>query len=711
MTSDATAKPTPAPGRATDVALDYAVQLGLLAAIVTSSDDAIVSKTLEGRILSWNAGATRIFGYEAEEVIGKPITIIIPPELHGQESEILAKLRRGERIEHFDTVRVAKDGHRIDVSLSVSPVRNAQGIIVAASKVARDVSARKRAEQALRASEQRLATEVHALARLSDLTGRLWSAGSLDEGVEEMLGAVIELLKADKGVIQLLGVEEGVLLPVAQRGFEPDFLEFFRGLPARGDPAYARALRLGERIIIEDVETDAAYEPLRAAARRAGFRAVVSSPLHGADGTAFGIITTQFQTVHRPSASQLARLDMYLRHAGDFIQRVKVNDILRQSEAALREADRRKDEFLAVLAHELRNPLAPIRYALATAKRAGCTPEQQKRAEEVVERQVAHMSRLIDDLLDISRITHGTLELQKSCTELTSVIGAAIETARPLIDSKRHNLTLDLPKQAVQLEADPIRLAQVFANLLINAAKYTEPGGHIELEARQAEHEIVVTVRDDGMGIPAEIVPQLFTLFGQAHPTTGRAQEGLGVGLSLVRGLVELHGGSVQARSDGPGRGSAFSVRLPVTTSVNRDAEQTTPAAEADGPALRILVVDDSRDAADTCATLLGLSGHCVRTAYSGRQTLEVAETFHPNVLLLDIGLPDIDGYQLARRIRSAPWGRAACLIALTGWGQDEDRRRASEVGFDHHLTKPAPVEALDSLLRSLDLRRSLSSG
>jgi signal transduction histidine kinase/ActR/RegA family two-component response regulator len=429
---------------------------------------------------------------------------------------------------------------------------------------------------------------------------------------------------------------------------------------------------------------------------------VVSTPLIGFDGTVLGAITTHTHGVSRPTDQDLNRLDLYLRQASDFIQRCRSDQVLRQNELALREADRRKDEFLALLAHELRNPLAPIRYALAAAKKSGRTREQQRRAEEVVERQVAHMSRLLDDLLDISRITRGMLALQRSRAELTLVIGAALETARPMIEAKHHTLSLDLPRHPVQLEADAVRLAQVFANLLINAAKYTEPGGQLQLRATRENGEVIVVVRDNGIGIAPEMMPRLFTLFTQGSATQGRTQDGLGVGLALVRGLVELHGGSVEARSDGAGRGSEFTVRLPVGTPVTEAPATEAAMEETAASALRVLVVDDSRDAADTCAALLELSGHRVQTAYGGRRALEVAESFRPHVLLLDIGLPDVDGYQLARTIRSTPWGRRAQLVAVTGWGQEEDRRRALEVGFDYHLTKPVAAEELDGLLRAL---------
>jgi PAS domain S-box-containing protein len=685
----------------------------LLAAIVESSDDAIVSKTLDGQILSWNAGATRIFGYRADEAIGKHITLIIPPELYEEERLILEKLRRGECIDHFDTTRLGKDGRRIPVSLSISPVRDAQGAIVGASKIARDISDRKRAETALRLSEQRLAAEVDALARLTEWSTRLWRSRSLAEGLEEMLAATIEMLGADMGNIQLLDGEQEVLRIITQRGFTQEFLEFFREVSSSDDTACGRSLRAGERVLIEDVSTDAGYEPYREAARAAGYRAVLSAPLISANGAALGIISAHFRTPHRPGDQELRRLDLYLRQASDFIERLRLEDGLRRSEEVLREADRRKDVFLALLAHELRNPLAPIRYALATTRKPGCTTVQRLHAEDVIERQVAHMGRLLDDLLVISRITHGTLELKRQDTDLKSIVAAAVETARPLIQAKRHTLAIDLPSAPAELHADATRLAQVFSNLLINAAKYTDAGGRIELRAVLEAERLVVTVRDNGPGISAEMMPRLFTLFSQAQAGGGN-NDGLGIGLALVRGLTELHGGTVRAQSAGLGRGSEFTVMLPYLSGrVAAGSPSAAPQCTSDA-ALRVLVVDDNQDAADTCATLLELSGHKVCAAYTALRALELGERFRPQALLVDIGLPDLSGYDLAQRIRAAPWGQHATLIAVTGWGQEQDKRRALEAGFEHHLTKPVAAEAVTALLGSLpgcaasssDLRR-----
>jgi PAS domain S-box-containing protein len=681
----------------------HSIRDALLAAIVESSDDAIVCKTLAGTILSWNAGATRIFGYRSEEVIGKPITIIIPAELHDEERRILDQIRRGERIDHYDTIRMSKDGRRIPISLCVSPVRDSRGVIIGASKVARDVSERKRAEQALQESERRLKAEVDELAKLNERSTRLWRVRSLDEGLEEMLTAVTELLGAEKGYIQLLDGSGSKLVIAAQLGFDQDFLTLFSEVRAADEYPCARALRSGERVVIEDVESDSAYAPFRANLRAAGVRSVISTPLLDALGRPFGVASTHFRLVHRPAEQVLNRLDLYLRLASDFIQRCKMDQALLRSEEALREADRRKDEFLALLAHELRNPLAPIRYSLAANRKSGRTPAQQQQAEEVIERQVTHMSRLLDDLLDVSRITRSALQLKKHPTEIASVIGAAVETARPLLEAKNHSLSVDLPEEAVPLEADAVRLAQVFSNLLINAAKYTDPGGRIGLRAARSGREILVAIRDNGMGISADMVPRLFTMFSQAQPALGRAEGGLGVGLALARGLVALHDGSIEARSDGPGKGSEFIVRLPAevppTEILDSEPLAAVPAA---GSGLKVLIVDDNRDAADACAMLLELSGHHVQTAYTGLRGLDLAESFHPHVLLLDIGLPDLNGYELAVKIRNAPWGRGIILVAVTGWGQEEDRRRAFEAGCDHHLTKPVSVEAVESLLRSL---------
>jgi PAS domain S-box-containing protein len=675
-----------------------------LAAIVESSEDGIISKSLDGTVQTWNAGAARIFGYSAEEMTGKPITTIIPPELHAEEREILDKLKQGERIKQFDTVRIHKDGRRIPVSLTISPIRDARGAIIGAAKIARDLTERMRARTAIHDSESRLAAEALALAKLSEASLRLWRSTSLAQGLDEIIRNAIALVGAAKGNVQIANPHAGTLSLVAHRGFEPDFLRAVASVSIEdAGTACGRAITGRAPVAIEDVETDEAYAPHRAIARQAGYRAVVSVPLFAADGSTLGAVTIHFPEPHRPTEQEMRRLQLYCRQASDFIQRFRLEQTLRRSEEALREADRRKDEFLALLAHELRNPLAPIRYAIAAIAKPGLAPEQQERAVAIIQRQVGHMSRLLDDLLDISRITRGTLELKKTRADLGVAIGSALEAAQPFIDAKGHALSVELPPEPVHLEADPVRLTQIFANLLINAAKYTEPGGRIQLQAVEEDAEVVVTVRDDGIGIPPELMPRLFTLFSQAHPAISRSEEGLGVGLALVRGLVSLHGGRVTAQSEGAGRGSEFCVRLPRGHAAT-DAASLPGTGHRDfaGPTLKILVVDDNRDAADSCTSVLELSGHEVRTAYSGLRALKLAEQFRPQAILLDIGLPDVTGYEVARQIRASDWGRKVPLVAITGWGQESDRRRAFEAGFDHHLTKPVAPETVDSLLRRI---------
>lgn len=391
----------------------------------------------------------------------------------------------------------------------------------------------------------------------------------------------------------------------------------------------------------------------------------------------------------------------------DVTVETQAQEALRESERKMREADQRKDEFLALLAHELRNPLAPIRYALSAARKSGCTAEQTRRTEEIIDRQISHMGRLLDDLLDVSRITRGTLELKRARTELRAVLGAAIEAARPILDTKRHTLSLRLPKEPVQLDADPVRLAQVFSNLLINSGKYTDPGGRIELSAVPDKGDIIVTVRDNGIGISAEMMPRLFTMFSQAAGALARAEGGLGIGLALARGLVALHGGTITANSEGSNRGSEFVVRLPTNTSSTQRDEVRSEKGPTSGGSLRILVADDNRDSAITCGAFLELCGHQVQVSYSGSGALRVAEEFHPEVMLLDIGMPEMDGYEVARRVRASSWGGHTTLIAITGWGQDRDRKRAVAAGFDHHLTKPVDPGMLEPLLQRLTSSRT----
>ena len=488
----------------------------LLAAIVESSQDAIISKTLDGRILSWNAGAERLFGYAPHEAIGRSITLIIPPERVDEERLILEKIRRGERIEHIETIRVSKQGRRIDISLTISPVRDSSGRIVAVSKVARDITDRKLAETVLR--------------------------------------------------------EEGL----------------------------------------------------------------------------------------------------------------------------------RKEHFIALLAHELRNPLAPLTNGLKLLRLARSDASVVAGAHAMMERQLSHMVRLVDDLLDVSRLSQNKIELRCSRVQLADVVSSAVETARPLIDSARHELIVSLPPRPIFLDADLTRLAQVFSNLLTNSAKYTEPGGRIWITALERDGDVVVTVRDSGIGIPTEALPRIFDMFAQAERNVERNAGGLGIGLAIVKGLVEMHGGSVTAESDGPGRGSTFTVTLPMLDSEPVPSSPVASELMPTGPKRRVLAVDDNRDVATSMAMMLRLMGNEVHIAHDGLDAVEAAEKFRPELILMDVGMPRMNGYEATRRIREQPWGKDMIIIALTGWGQDGDRVQSRESGCDGHLVKPINLLNLESLLSKL---------
>lgn len=379
----------------------------------------------------------------------------------------------------------------------------------------------------------------------------------------------------------------------------------------------------------------------------------------------------------------------------------------RLGEQALREADRRKDEFLAILAHELRNPLAPIRSSLDLLRSADVDSAVAAQATDIMDRQVHHLVRLVDDLLDVSRIMRGKITLRLETADLRAVVSAAVETAKVFLDAGGHELTVTLPPDPILLTIDPVRISQVVNNLLTNAAKYTEPGGRIWLSAERAGDEAVVRVRDTGVGISADMLPRVFDLFTQADTSASRSQGGLGIGLTLVRSLVELHGGCVDVSSGGPGQGSEFVVRLPICLPVQTGGEPpAAPASEAVLPAARrrALVVDDNRDAANTLATLLRLQGHEVQVAYDGRAALEAVQNELPDCVFLDIGMPEMDGLEVARRIRSSHGGAAPTLVAVSGWGQEEDRRRTFEAGFDHHLIKPVHPDDVGRLLAAAPL-------
>ncbi len=376
---------------------------------------------------------------------------------------------------------------------------------------------------------------------------------------------------------------------------------------------------------------------------------------------------------------------------------------LKQVENELREADRRKDEFLAILAHELRNPLAPIRTGLQVLRLAESNSEAAEQARTLMERQLQQMVRLIDELLDLSRISRGKIELRKERVDLAAILQSAIETSRPLIEAAHHQLTANLPEEPVFVEADLTRLAQVFANLLNNAAKYTDKGGQIQLHAAPSDTEVVVSIKDNGLGIPPDMLSRVFEMFTQVDRSLEKARGGLGIGLSVAKRLVEMHSGNIEANSDGHGTGSEFIVRLPILVSTNQNSPNLEKKEHINMPIQhRILVADDNDDSAAAMAMMLKLLGNEVRTANDGLEAIEIAEAFRPELILLDIGMPGKNGYDVCRHLREQSWGSQVVIAALTGWGQDEDKRRSQEAGFDHHLVKPVDPNDLEKLLKDL---------
>jgi signal transduction histidine kinase len=392
--------------------------------------------------------------------------------------------------------------------------------------------------------------------------------------------------------------------------------------------------------------------------------------------------------------------------------RLELAAIRRETEQQLKDAAQRKDEFLATLAHELRNPLAPIRNGLHLMRLAGNDNTLVEKARTIMERQVQQMVRLVDDLLDVARISQNKLELRREWLELATVVNSAVETSRPIVDAAGHQLEVSIPPESIRLFADPVRLPQALSNLLNNAAKYSERGRQIWLTAEHQNDQVVLSVRDAGMGIPQDKLQHIFGMFVQADRSIENSKGGLGIGLALVQRIVRMHGGVVEARSEGHGKGSEFVIRLPAVPAANTAVHDETgkvDTSEATAP-LRILVVDDNSDSAESLALMLKCAGHTVAVANDGLGALEVAKTFQPHAAFLDLGMPKLNGYDTARHIRQQPWGKNVVLIALTGWGQEEDKRRSKVAGFDAHLVKPVDHRALGKILADCDLTDSTNS-
>jgi len=596
----------------------------------------------DGTLLEMNqAGLAMIEVEGAQEALGRCVYDLIAPEHRGAYREFNERVCRGEGgTLEFEIVGIR--GTRRRMETHAVPLRDAAGRLTHLA-VTRDVTGRRRTEEALRISEERhrqLADNlpsgfIYQLVHGADGSRRF---SYISGGVEALCGVTPAEVTADPMVLYGLIPQEDLPRMRAEeeaslrdrKPFDCQFRVRSRGGPAR-------------------------WLHCRSAPR----------PLPDGGSTWDGI-------------------------AVDITERVGM-------EQALREADRRKDEFLAMLAHELRNPLASISNAVQVVKRSDAD-EHREWSREVVENQLAHLSRLIDDLLDVSRITRGKIQLRKDQINVIPILEHALESVRPLVEERRHELSASFD-HGLWVQADPTRLEQVAVNLLTNAAKYTQNEGHIRLTARREGDAIAIAVKDDGVGIPPEKLPQMFEMFAQGDRSLARSEGGLGIGLTLVKTLTELHGGSITATSEGAGKGCEFVVRLPAITPPISKPDARKPARQPEGRSSRILVIDDNIDTARGLGRLLRLLGHEVATSHDGPAALEAAREHRPEFVLLDIGLPGMDGYEVARRLRQDEGCKDAVLVAISGYGQDEDRRRSKQAGIDHHLVKPIDHDALVTLL------------
>jgi signal transduction histidine kinase/DNA-binding response OmpR family regulator len=563
---------------------------------------------------------------------------------------------------------------------------------------------RKQAETALRENQTLLGRELEAARRLQEVSSLLIEEHDGERLYEQILDAAMAIMGAQFASIQMLDADRNELRLLASRNFHPDSAKYWTTIAGPAGTVCGAALKYGERVVTPDVRE---VEYLKSSERQqpfslSGIVSCQSTPLTARDGRVVGMISTHWREVHTPQERELRLLDVLARQAADFFDRRRALEALRASEAALREADCRKDELLAMLAHELRNPLAPLRNVMETLHGQQLDGPQLERAYAMMDRQVAHLTRLVDDLLDVSRITRGLVELRREPVDVAEVADRAVQMAGPAIEGRGHELTIALPQRPLQVEGDVVRLTQVVFNLLNNAAKYTDPGGRIWLTVERDDPQAVVSVRDNGSGMKAELVPKVFDLFAQGERTLDRSQGGLGLGLTLVKRLVDMHGGTVEARSEGLGRGSTFTVWVPA---LPPEAKAPEPPLAAGVPVVaqvdRALVVDDSTDVAESMAWMLAGLAREIRMVHSGQAALDLAGQWRPDVILCDIGMPGMDGYETCRRLRRVPGLETAVIAAVTGYGGPEERRKSQAAGFDRHLVKPIGRATLEELVNS----------
>jgi signal transduction histidine kinase len=566
---------------------------------------------------------------------------------------------------------------------------------------------RRLSENALRESERRLSIELADTKLLQHLSAQLIEGQGSERLYETVVDAALWIMRSDYATMQVLHPgrgSHGELRLIASRGLDEAAKQRFEWVSAKDATTCARALQTKARVIAPDlVQCEfMAGSAGQAALLEVGIRASQTTPLISRSGKTLGMMSTHWSEPHQPSERDFRLLDILARQAADLIERSQAGEALRESERQLKEADRRKDEFLATLAHELRNPLAPLRTSLELIRIAGNSPDVVEEVREEMEEQLALLVRLVDDLLDVSRITSGKIRLQRQTSELATLVTRAVQANRTAIDERQIDLSIDMPNTRVLIESDPVRFVQVISNVLHNAVKFSDPGGRITISAQlespdTGTRQVTLRIADSGIGISSDMLPRVFDLFAQDDATSQRSQTGLGIGLALARRLIEMHGGSIEAHSDGPSRGSTFTLRMPVAH-LATTIHAATPPATTPCAGRRVLVIDDNAAGARAMQRLVkALGGEC-RVAHNGETGLTDLREYRPDIVILDIGMPGLDGYETCRRIRQE-YGSSLMVVALTGWGQERDKDKAMQAGFDMHLTKPADPTLLEGLL------------
>ncbi len=666
-------------------------RLALIDTIYTSAPVGLCFVDRDLRYVSINNALAEMNGHAPDYFLGKTVRQAIPELADAIEAHYRRVIDTGQPVidvEVSGATAVPSNQRRYWLS-SYYPVHNAGGDLLGVNVAVREITEQKQAE----ANTLFLLDVGECIRFAADADELLWAvAVALGEHLQASRCAFIEI-DSDEDRFSV------------KRDYHPHARSLVGNYSLSAfSPAVVEAGRSGQTTVINDVSNDSRTAGFVEAYRNLGVSAFVGVPLIRDGKLVSGLIVVMAEP-HEWHEREIASINMVAERTWLAAEKLQLDRALRESDAALRDADRRKDEFLATLAHELRNPLSLMRNIVTLQQTPGTPESDPQWGRDIIDRQVNYLTRLTDDLFDVSRITREKLELQKERVNLSEIIKGAVESCRPLIDQRQHELTVSMPQDDIYLNADRVRLTQVFMNLLNNAAKYTPDPGHIWLNVEPAGGTVEVRVRDTGVGIAPENLPHLFELFYQVDHSYTRSEGGLGLGLTLVHRLIELHGGKVEARSAGVNRGSEFIVQLPMAHHQVKAADRQVAEGNGELPTVRcrrILVADDFPQSAETLARLLRHDGSEVRVAQDGAEAFDTAAEFRPDVVVLDIAMPKLNGYEAARKIRAQPWGKHMVLIALTGWGQQQDRRRTQDAGFDAHLTKPVNFAAIMDLLAKL---------